>query len=293
MLKKLTLLRDRVSDCKCYPFAVPAIRELDEIVFRSRICFFAGENGTGKSTLLEAIAAHYGFGREGGNRNFRNDSTESNHSIDPLVKALRLSFDLRTGAGFFLRAESFFNTASHIDSARRASPATAHRSLATLRRADSLHTSLARRDLSALMLDCKLRRNGLFLLDEPEAALSPQRPLFVPGPDYLRRCCASSRTRSSSSPRTRRCCSPTPKAQNSSRSTKRRVREVEDQAENGNVPGRAPLPQPARAVASKDCSRKRPSLFERRVSLVREPPSCARRAAEGGSSHMILGLAKS
>ena len=84
MLKKLTLLRERVQDWEIYPFSVPAIRGLSELALRSRISFFAGENGTGKSTLLEAIAAHYGFGREGGNRNFRNDSTESNHSIDPL-----------------------------------------------------------------------------------------------------------------------------------------------------------------------------------------------------------------
>src|SRR5579862_3912437 len=110
MLKRLTLLRDRVQSWEDYPFSVPAIRSLDALNFRSRICFFAGENGTGKSTLLEAIAAHYGFGPEGGNRNFRNDSTASNHSIDPLVRSLRLSFDLRTGEGYFLRAESFFNT---------------------------------------------------------------------------------------------------------------------------------------------------------------------------------------
>jgi predicted ATPase len=105
MLKKISLLRDRVNDWDSYPFCVPAIRHLEELDLRSRVCFFAGENGSGKSTLLEAIAAHYGFGREGGTRNFFNDSTESNHSIDPLVKALRLSFDKRTGAGFFLRAE--------------------------------------------------------------------------------------------------------------------------------------------------------------------------------------------
>ena len=87
MLKKIKLLRERVADWQAYPFCVPTINGLDEIVFHSRVCFFAGENGSGKSTLLEAIAAHYGFGREGGNRNFINDSTESNHSIDPLVKA--------------------------------------------------------------------------------------------------------------------------------------------------------------------------------------------------------------
>ncbi len=56
MLKKISLLRDRVADWENYPFFVPAIRHLDELTVRSRICFFTGENGSGKSTLLEAIA---------------------------------------------------------------------------------------------------------------------------------------------------------------------------------------------------------------------------------------------
>ncbi len=122
---------------------------------------------------MEAIAAHYGFGREGGNRNFRNDSTDSNHSIDPLVNALRLSFDVRTGAGFFLRAESFFNTASHIDELDREPAgvpiigAYGGRSLHTRSHGETFFT----------LLDFKFRRNGLFLLDEPEAAPSPQRQL--------------------------------------------------------------------------------------------------------------------
>lgn len=174
MLKKLTLLRERITNWQDYPFSVPAIRALNELTFWSRITFLAGENGTGKSTLLEAIAAHYGFGREGGNRNFRNDSTESNHSIDPLVKALRLSFDVRTGKGFFLRAESFFNTASHIDALDKEPSggppiveAYGGRSLHTRSHGETFFT----------LLDLKFRRNGLFLLDEPEAALSPQRQL--------------------------------------------------------------------------------------------------------------------
>jgi len=171
VLKKLTLLRERVKDWETYPFSVPAIRGLNELPLRSRISFFAGENGTGKSTLLEAIAAHYGFGREGGNRNFRNDSTESNHSIDPLVKALRLSFDQKTGAGFFLRAESFFNTASHIDDLEPGGGPIINsyggRSLHARSHGETFFT----------LLDLKFRRNGLFLLDEPEAALSPQRQL--------------------------------------------------------------------------------------------------------------------
>jgi len=166
VLKKITMLRERVQDWTSYPFSIPTINHLKELSLHSRICFLAGENGTGKSTLLEAIAAHYGFGPEGGNRNFSNDSTESNHSIDPLRRALRLSFDKRTGAGFFLRAESFFNVASHIDNIA-ASAFYGGQSLHTRSHGESFFT----------LLELKFRRNGLFLLDEPEAALSPQRQL--------------------------------------------------------------------------------------------------------------------
>jgi predicted ATPase len=156
-------------------FSVPAIGSLEELVLRSRICFFAGENGTGKSTLLEAIAVHYGFGREGGTRNFRNDSTESNHSVDPLVRALRLSFDKRFGAGYCLRAESFFNTASYMDAldqeeAPHSAPINAFYG------GRSLHTR-SHGETFFKLLELKFQRNGLFLLDEPEAALSPQRQL--------------------------------------------------------------------------------------------------------------------
>jgi len=174
VLKKIKLLRDRVTDWQAYPFCVPTISGIEEIIFHSQICFFAGENGSGKSTLLEAIAAHYGFGREGGNRSFLNDSTESNHSIDPLVKALRLSFDKRTGHGYFLRAESFFNVASHIDKLDE-EPGSGP-PLKYFYGGQSLHTR-SHGETFFTLLDLKFRRNGLFLLDEPEAALSPQRQL--------------------------------------------------------------------------------------------------------------------
>ena len=155
-----------MEDWQSYPFSVQTIRSLNELTIHSRICLFAGENGSGKSTLHEAIAIHYGFGREGGTRSFSNDSTESNHSVNPLVKALRLSFDRRTGAGFFLRAESFFNTATFIDS----------RNITEFYGGRSLH-SRSHGETFFMLLDLKFRRNGLFLLDEPEAALSPQRQL--------------------------------------------------------------------------------------------------------------------
>ena len=175
MLKTIKILRERVENWDAYPFSVPAIRSLDKLNLRSRVCLFAGENGTGKSTLLEAIATHYGFGREGGNRNFRNDSTESNHSIDPLVRGLRLSFDRRTGAGYFLRAESFFNTVSHMDNLDK-EPAPHAPPISAYYGGRSLHTR-SHGETFFTLLDLKFRRNGLFLLDEPEAALSPQRQL--------------------------------------------------------------------------------------------------------------------
>jgi predicted ATPase len=174
MLKKITLLRNRVSDWESYPFCVPAIRRLEELNLRSRICFFAGENGTGKSTLLEAIAVHYGFGREGGTRNFANDTTESNHSIDSLVKALRLSFDRRTGAGFFLRAESWFNTVSYMDGLDQEPSESPP--ISAFYGGRSLHAR-SHGETFFTVLELKFQRNGLFLLDEPEAALSPQRQL--------------------------------------------------------------------------------------------------------------------
>jgi predicted ATPase len=168
MLKKITLLRDRIEDWTVYPFCVPTIASLPEINLDSRIVFFAGENGTGKSTLLEAIASHYGFAPEGGNRSFSSNTTESNQSTDPLRKALRLSFDKRTGEGFFLRAESFFNTATELD---ELGP-----EVLESYGGQSLHTR-SHGETFFTLLEHKFTRNGLFLLDEPEAALSPQRQL--------------------------------------------------------------------------------------------------------------------
>jgi len=173
VLKQITLLKDRVQDWSVYPFTVPVIAGLGMVEIRSRVVFFAGENGSGKSTLLEAIAGHYGFGPEGGNRNLRHDTTEKNHSIDPLIRALRLSFDVRTGKGFFLRAESFFNAATHIDELELEPfgppilPSYGGVSLHERSHGETFFT----------LLKYKFRRNGFFLLDEPEAALSPQRQL--------------------------------------------------------------------------------------------------------------------
>jgi predicted ATPase len=167
-LRSIKLLRDRVADWNIYPFAVQSIRTLDTLEIRSRICFFVGENGSGKSTLLEAIAENYGFGREGGSRNFHETTTTSSESIVPLSKALRLAFTVRTGKGFYLRAESFFNVATLVDQL----------DLQDAYGGRSLHAQSHGESFLSL-LENRFRRKGFYLLDEPEAALSPQRQLAM------------------------------------------------------------------------------------------------------------------
>jgi len=165
-LTKISLLRQRVTDWSEYPFNIPAIGSLDNLEINSRVCFFVGENGTGKSTLLEATASHYGFGLEGGNRNFSPQTTASVKSINPLAGALRLSFTKKTGHGFYLRAESFFNVASHVDSLG-ASQSYGGKSLHDQSHGESFIS----------LLQNRFSRSGFYLMDEPEAALSPQRQL--------------------------------------------------------------------------------------------------------------------
>lgn len=169
-LKKITLLQERVADWKQYPFTVPAIAHLREITIQKPVVFFVGENGSGKSTLLEAIASHYGFGKEGGTRSFRSETTDSLGAIDPLTSALRVAFTNRTGAGYYLRAESFFNIATQVD---ELGPEV----LASYG-GKSLHKQSHGESFLALARH-KFDRNGLFVLDEPEAALSPQRQLSL------------------------------------------------------------------------------------------------------------------
>lgn len=165
-LKNVSILKQSVTQPNEYPFNIPAIASLNSLEINSRICFFVGENGTGKSTLLEAIAAHYGFGLEGGNRNFSPNTTASVGSIEPLVKALRLSFTKRTGDGFYLRAESFFNVASYVD----------HAGVTNSYGGRSLHDQSHGESFLSLLHN-RFTRSGFYLMDEPEAALSPQRQL--------------------------------------------------------------------------------------------------------------------
>lgn len=151
---------------------IPAISHLMKdkfIELTKNITFFVGENGSGKSTLLEAIAVNFGFNAEGGSRNFA-FSTNSTHS--DLYKNIRLGKGLRPKDGFFLRAESFYNAASYIDELDK-EPAFGNKLIDSYGGV-SLHNQSHGESFLALVQN-RFGSNGLYILDEPEAALSPMR----------------------------------------------------------------------------------------------------------------------
>lgn len=170
-IRQISLRRDAIDDFNRYPFSLPAVRHLDTIKLHPKVTYFVGENGSGKSTLLEAIAVSMGFNPEGGTRNF-NFSTRSSHSL--LSDYLRVAKGLRSRDGFFLRAESFFNLATNIEDLDNAGglgpPIISHYGNR------SLHEQSHGESFMALMMH-RFSGDSLFLLDEPEAALSPQRQL--------------------------------------------------------------------------------------------------------------------
>lgn len=173
-LRAIRLERESVANHDAYPFSIPAVRRLDRLDFHRDVTFIIGENGCGKSTLLEAIATAWGFNPEGGSINFH-FSTRASHS--ELYKHLRLvKAARRPRDGFFLRAESFFNVATTIDTLD-AEPAGAAPIIASYG-GRSLHEQSHGEAFLALMLR-RFGGKGLYILDEPEAALSPTRQLAV------------------------------------------------------------------------------------------------------------------
>jgi predicted ATPase len=168
----MRLLRDQVRSFAEYPFSIPAIGSLDELTFEQPATFFIGENGSGKSTLLEAIAVAFGLNPEGGSRNF-NFATRASHS--DLNKYLRLvRSPRRVRDRYFLRAESYFNVATEIEALDR-EPAAAPRIIDSYG-GKSLHEQSHGESFFALFMN-RLRGDGLYIFDEPEAALSPSRQL--------------------------------------------------------------------------------------------------------------------
>lgn len=159
-----------------YPFSLPAIRGIGErLEFHPRCTFFVGENGTGKSTLLEAIAVKWGFNPEGGSRNFRFGTRESHSDLHRTIRLSRPG-GKRPRTGFFLRAESFFNLATEIEKLDAEGGMAPGPPILNSYGGHSLHEQSHGESFFALFMH-RFGGQGFYLLDEPEAALSPSRQL--------------------------------------------------------------------------------------------------------------------
>jgi predicted ATPase len=165
-LREIELKRDDIPSFEEYPFSLPVVRELDVLGFHPDVTFFVGENGTGKSTLVEAIATAMGLNPEGGNKNTTFATEETHASLSKYIKTVKSYKKPRDY--YFLRAESFYNVATYMDSLIPP-PLQGYGG-------KSLHRQSHGEAFMAVLAH-KLKGNGLYIMDEPEAALSPTRQM--------------------------------------------------------------------------------------------------------------------
>ena len=167
-LRRVWLDREKVADPAAYPFCLPFLQKEFDLGFDRAITIIVGENGTGKSTLLEGIAALAGYDEAGGGKGYR--PVDHSRAVEvmggKLSQALRASWLPKITQGWFFRAESFFSVARYLDSAARDAYAAPP---------DFLSHSHGEGFLRFFEERC--RRQGLFIFDEPESALSPSRQI--------------------------------------------------------------------------------------------------------------------
>jgi predicted ATPase len=177
-VRSVRLDREAVPSFEHYPFSIPAIRDLEQLDLDPKVTFLVGENGTGKSTLIEAIAVAAGLNAEGGTKNF---AFATRRSESDLSRHLRLARSPRRPRdGYFLRAESYFNVATDIERMDADEDAS---SLGAPPVIDSyggrsLHEQSHGEAFLALVRH-RFGGDGFYVLDEPEAALSPNRQLAL------------------------------------------------------------------------------------------------------------------
>lgn len=167
------------QDRSLYPFSIPLIANLKSITVPSQVTFFVGENGSGKSAILEAIALKAGFGPEGGSRNihFKTSYENTYEGTELLAQSFTLSWRQKRTDGYFFRAESFFNIANYLDTMAHTGgqgPALTYAPYG----GKSLHAQ-SHGESFLSFFSHRLGKGGFFILDEPEAALSPQRQLSL------------------------------------------------------------------------------------------------------------------
>jgi len=156
------------TDNTDYPYNIPAVQQIDKMEFNSPVTFIVGENGTGKSTIVEAIAVAAGFPNEGGTKNMIFSTYNSTSNLNDSLKIIR--GPRRERDGYFLRAESFYNVASYMEEPNPEGP---------LRYGGKKMHDQSHGESFMWLVNHRFFGNGIYILDEPEAALSPQRQLSL------------------------------------------------------------------------------------------------------------------
>ncbi len=171
IVKKISLDRDKIESFDKYPFNIEVVKKFTELNFDSQVTFFVGENGIGKSTFIEAIAVALGLPAEGGTENFR---YETNNTTSELSEYLRIASYNKAKMKFFLRAESFYNFSSEVERLVKED----HFYTLYGSYGGNLHECSHGESFIKLVQN-RFTDHGLYILDEPEAALSPQRQLSL------------------------------------------------------------------------------------------------------------------
>lgn len=171
MISLVTLNKDEIDSYDKYPFNIPVVKNFNELKFKAPVTFFIGENGVGKSTFIEAIAVNLNLPKEGGTQNFM---YETNDTTSNLSDYMKVRMDNKPKTEFFLRAESFYNFSTEVE---------------RLIKEDDFHSlnksyggnlhECSHGEAFLKLVQNRFTENGLYILDEPEAALSIQRQLSL------------------------------------------------------------------------------------------------------------------
>lgn len=171
IISEIILNRDMIDNYDNYPFNIPAVKNFNKLKLTSPVTFFIGENGIGKSTFIEAIAINLGLPKEGGTQNFIYETKDTTSSLSEYLKIITKN---KPKTKFFLRAESFYNFSTEVE--RLVKEDKFHSLFKSY--GGNLH-ECSHGEAFLKLVQNRFTDNGIYILDEPEAALSIQRQLSL------------------------------------------------------------------------------------------------------------------
>lgn len=171
MIRRIWLEKDMIDNYDVYPFNIDTVKNFDGIDLTSSVTFLVGENGVGKSTFIEAIAVALGMPAEGGTKNFNFETKNTTSELSKYVRFQKYNYPQMQ---FFLRSESFYNFSTEVQRLVE------ENGFDTLYKSygGNLHECSHGESFLKLVQN-RFTEKGLYILDEPEAALSPQRQLAL------------------------------------------------------------------------------------------------------------------